>query len=97
MKSAQAWRVLCNYWIQKEQLENAFDSLEQTSELTLSCDLARLVFKNGSVDLNYKLSQYMLDLRKDQAEKYIDNDLALLLAICMHSADVRYDADMIKG
>lgn len=52
----------------------------------MTTDLAHEVQRTQNFELYFKLSQYMLVHRITQADKFVDSDLAMLLASCMHNA-----------
>ncbi|CAL6037896.1 Putative_clathrin heavy chain protein [Hexamita inflata] len=92
VKDSNAWRTICKYFLTIDT-QRAYEALKQTNQLQLSTELAHVVLKEEKIDLKFILSQYMLSHRLTEQDKYIDSDLALLLAHCMHAGS---NADTTK-
>ena len=92
-KDPNAWRIICNYFINVMDYKKAFNALKNTNQLLMSTDLARVVLRSQEIELHYNLSQYMINLRMTKADKYVDSDLGMLLAVCMHHS---MNEDLVK-
>lgn len=82
-KDANAWRLICKYYLMTD-LQKAFDALKSTEQLLLSTDLAHELSKTTNYEMYYVLAQYMVSKRKEKQDKFIDSDLAMLFASCIH-------------
>jgi len=83
-EDSNAWKIICNFYINAMDYPKAFEALTKTNQLLMTTDLARVVLRTQDLELHFKLSQYMIGLRITKTDKFIDSDLGMLLATCMH-------------
>lgn len=84
-KDANAWRLICKHYLSVD-LAQSFDALKQTGQLLLSTDLAHEVFRTTNYEMYFDLAQYIVSKRKEQQDKFVDSDLAMLFATCIHNS-----------